>query len=133
MNAVTVDIKDILEGESKLGLVFTDNLFIGQEPTSPANCVTIFDRPSSPPQLNYDRYEIYEYPSVQIRCRNVSYLEAEEQARDIYLFLHGLKIEINNTLYTLIQCTTTPTLLDWDENNRARFIINFEIQRRPIN
>ena len=130
MNAVTVDIKDILEGESKLGLVFTDNLFIGQEPTSPANCVTIFDRPSSPPQLNYDRFEIYEYPSIQIRCRNTSYVNAEAEARAIYLFLHGLTTEINHTLYTLIRCMQTPVLLDWDENNRARFIVNFEIQRR---
>ncbi|KKL64285.1 hypothetical protein LCGC14_2166530, partial [marine sediment metagenome] len=45
--------------------------------------------------------------------------------------LHGKAGETwNATLYTVIYCSSGPALLDWDENNRPRFIINFNLQRR---
>jgi hypothetical protein len=132
MQAASIDIKDLLIDESSLGLAFATNLFIGKEPSSPNNCVTIFDTASFPPMLTLDRNGNYEYPSVQIRIRNTSYQTAWDLANTIKDLLHGsgqVTME-NGTLYTSIICMSTPTLLDWDENNRARFIINFNIQRR---
>ena len=131
MNMPSEDIKDMLEAESSLGLTFGTNLFIGKEPTKPDNCVTIFDTPTLPPQLTFDRSERYEYPSVQIRVRNNSYTTGWTLAHDILNSLHGRGQETwNGTLYCLIRCSSGPALLDWDKNDRARFIINFNIQRR---
>jgi len=38
----------------------------------------------------------------------------------------------NGALYTVIYCSNGPALLDWDDSNNARFIINFNIQRRAV-
>lgn len=131
MNATSEDIKDMLEAESSLGLTFAINLFIGKEPADPDNCVTIFDTHGAPPQLTYNKNEIYQYPSVHIRVRNRAYMTGWTLANDIKDALHGRAQETwNATYYGLIISTGEPALLDWDEHGRARFIINFDIQRR---
>jgi hypothetical protein len=131
MNATSVDISDILEAETALGLTLGTNLFIGREPVTPSDCVTIFDTPGYAPQLTLDGANDYYFPSIQIRVRNTKYLDAESLIHNIMVSLHGRNHETwNSTLYTLIKCTTEPALLDWDENNRARFVVNFDIQRR---
>jgi len=131
MNAASEDIKDFIEDESTLGLVFATNLFIAQEPTSPNNCVAVFDTPGGSPQLTFDKTEIYEYPSIQVRVRNTSFTTGWDLANKIKDLLHGLSQEtINSTLYSVVYCTNGPVLLDWDENNRARIIVNFNLQRR---
>lgn len=130
MNVVSEDIKDMLVADS-LGLTFADNLFIGREPTVPKNCVTIFDTPGFPPQLTLKQGEDYFYPSIQIRVRNTDYRTGWNLIKDIMTSLHGRANETwNETLYTVIYCSSGPALLDWDENNRARFIVNFNLQRR---
>ena len=132
MNAPSVDIKDMLEAYSTLGLVYTDNLFIGVELTEPKNCVTIFDSPGMRPQLTMKGLgEKYEYPSVQIRVRNSKYLVGWDLINEIKDYLHGRNHETwGGSLYTAIICVGSPALLDWDENRNARFIINFNLQRR---
>lgn len=131
MNPASVDIKDILEAETALGLTHVTNLFIGKEPASPLDCVTIFDTPGLPPQLTFNRTERYEYPSIQIRVRNSSYASGWDLAQDIVDVLHGRAHETwNAAYYSAIICTSGPALLDWDERGKARFIINFGIQRR---
>jgi len=130
MNMPSEDIKDMLEAESSLGLAFQTNLFIAREPADPNNCVTIFDTPGFPPMITYDKAK-YEYPSIQIRVRNTSYQDGMELAQNIADYLHLKSQETwNNTYYTIIKCMGNPALLDWDENKRARIIINFNLQRR---
>ncbi len=126
---VSKDISEILEDCSALGLQFNLNLFIGKEPTNPRNCVTIFDTPGFPPTLTLDQATGYEYPSIQIRVRNASYESAFAIAQDIMDVLHGLTDSKNGVSYVMIRCTNGPFLLDWDENNNARFVVNFNIQR----
>ena len=131
MNSSAEDIKDMLVDESSLGLTFATNLFVGREPSSPDDCVTIFETPGFPPQLTLKQGEDYYYPSVQIRVRNNNYQTGWTLAHNIMVSLHGRGHETwNETLYTVIRCTNGPDLLDWDENSRARFIINFNMQRR---
>lgn len=130
MNAASIDIVDMLEAESSLGLIFTTNLFVGKEPTTPANTVTIFDTTSIPPQLALSS-QGYEYPSVQIRVRSTSFQTGWDLIESIKSILHGKGQETwNGTLYTVIYCASGPALLDWDENSRARIIMNINIQRR---
>lgn len=130
MNASSIDIVDMLEAESSLGLTGNVNLFSGKEPTTPSECVTLFDTTSLPPQLALSS-QGYEYPSVQVRVRSISYQTGWNLIERIKGILHGRSQETwNGTLYTVIYCASGPALLDYDSNSRARFICNFNLQRR---
>lgn len=131
MNSVATDVKDMLVAES-LGLVFATNLFIGTEPTEPDNCVTVFDTPGAAPQMTLEGgNDNYYYPAIQIRVRNNDYLNAWSLMNDIRDALHGRANETwNSTFYTVISCSADPSMLDRDDGNRIRLIINFNLQRR---
>ena len=131
MNVAAKDIKDLLVAESALDFTFGTNLFIGKEPSTPINCVTIFDGVSSPPMLTFTKGENYYYDAVQIRIRNVNYNTAYATANLIMTTLHGIGQEtVNGTLYSVIQCVSGPVPLGWDDNGRIIFVLNFECQRR---
>jgi len=131
MNAVSSDVKDMLVAESSLALTFAKDLFIGMEPSKPDNTVTIFDTPSFPPDIYMDPTERYYTSSCQIRVRNRDYETGMTLARNIFELLHARANEVwNSTTYTVITATGEPAWLDLDTNNRSRFIINFNLQRR---
>jgi len=131
MNPASVDIKDkIIEVTPSLGLTFATNLFIGKEPSEPDNCVTIFDTPGYPPLASFDGLLQYDKPSVQIRVRNLSYLVGWTLIDHIKRVLHNRSFTmLNGTIYTNVLCSQEPALLDWDANNRARFVATFDVQR----
>jgi len=130
MNPTSVDIKDMLVAESSLGLTFATNLFIGKEPSSPNNCVTIFDTPGSGPDKAFDNSSKYYRPSIQIRVRNSNYLTGWQVIHSIKELLHCADpSEWNGTNYRAIFCSQEPALLDWDSNDRARFVATFDVQR----
>jgi len=133
MNSASEDIKDILESISSLGLALATDLFIGLEPSTPDDCVTIFDTPGGPPELNFDGAGDLSNPFIQIRVRNNAYLTGWNVMNDINTELHGLgsPSEVwNGTTYLLIECTQEPALLDWDQNGRARFVVTYNITRK---
>ena len=131
MNPSSADIKDMLEAVSSLGLEFGVDLFVGREPSDPDDCVTIFDTGGYPPQLTMTQGEDFYSPSVQIRVRNNSYLTGYNLISDIVTALHGQAQETwNGVLYSVIKAVSDPALLDWDDNQRARFIVNFNLKRR---
>lgn len=131
MNASSEDIKDMLLAESALGLVFETSLFVSLQPSTPNDCVTVYDTPGFPPQLAFNQEERYYYPTVQVRVRSTDYSTGWKAANDIMVLLHGRGAETwNGTLYTVVYCAGGPSFLNWDENNRANFIINFNLQRR---
>ena len=134
MNAPSEDIKDMLVSESSLGLEFADNLFIGKEPVTPKNVVTIFDTYGHPPKLTLQgKGEEYYYPSIQIRVRSTAYLTGWNLINNIMSQLHGRAQETwNGTLYSVIYCASGPALLDWDDNGNCRHVCNFNIQRRLV-
>ena len=129
MNAPSEDIRNMLEAESSLGLVFAENLFLNAEPTNPDDAVTIFDTYGRP-QMSLDG-SIYEYPSIHIRVRSRDELDAKNLAYDIMNLLNGKHHESHGeALYTVIYCSGSPALLDWDDNGRCKFGVNFSLQRR---
>ena len=131
MNPSSVDMKNVLVADATLGLVFATNLFIGQEPINPDDCVTIFDTPGFPPDSFYDNSVRYFRPSIQVRVRNTDYLVGWALINNIKLLLHDRAQETrNSTLYSAVICSSEPSLLDWDKNGRARFVTTFDIQRR---
>jgi len=132
MNPCSEDIKDMLLAES-LGLTYGvgGNLFIGFEPKTPSDTVTVFDTGGFGPQLTFDKDEKYEYSNIQIRVRNSKYDEGWEMINNIKNVLHGRAHETwNGSYYSLIHCSSDIAFLNWDENHRARFVVNFELQRR---
>lgn len=131
MNKASDDIREMLEDSSALGLVYKTNLFIAKEPSSPDNCVTVYDTPSFPADKSMDNTYTYYRSSVQIRVRNNSYSNGMALAWDIMESLHDrAQLEWNGTLYTVIQAMGEPVSIAWDENNRAIIVINFNLQRR---
>ena len=135
MNVTSQDVKDMLaHSSSGLGLVFATDLFVGREPAQPDNCVTVFDTPGRAPGLTTGTgaggVEQYFYSSVQIRVRNRDYRAGWAVINNIKDFLHGKAHEVwNSTTYELIQCMMEPALLDWDEDDRVRWVITFDLQR----
>ena len=125
MNAASVDVATMLVSEGALDLTIggaNGNLFVGREPDSPDNCVTIFDTPGGPPQLvlGTDGNEYYS-PMVQVRVRNNDYRIGYNLAHDIMVALHAKGQETwDGTLYSVIKAMADPALLDWDGNGRAR-------------
>ena len=135
MNTASKDIAQKLVAltgsSSTLKFILGSNLFVGREPTSPENCVTIIDRPAWPPDMHLDGDCNFEYASIQVLVRNNAYDSAGEICHAIISLLHGLNgFTINNTEYFVCSCVSGPSLLDWDANNRARLICDFDIQRR---
>lgn len=133
MGSPSEDIKDILEAESSLSLTFGANLFISREPAEPDAVVTIFDTPGFAPDLTMNKNERYDRPSIQIRVRNNNYADGYALSDSIKEILHGKGHEIwNSTSYELIKAANDISLLDYDESNRVRFVITFDIQRKPV-
>jgi hypothetical protein len=136
MNPTSVDIKDILESISSLALVYATNLFIGKEPASPVDTVTIFDTAGYGDEIlltGSENGNAYQHTAVQIRVRNKKYILGWQVAENIKYQLHGRAQETwNSALYSAVICSSGPALMDWDDNANARFIINFDIQRRKI-
>ena len=130
MNAVSIDVKDMLEASS-LGYTYKTDLFLAKEPDRPDNCVTIFDTPSFPPDYTING-EVYYRSSCQIRIRNNKYTDGMAAARNIFDSLHARVDDLvwNGTVYTVIEARGEPALLAFDNNNRAIIIINFNFQRR---
>ncbi|MBW2030730.1 MAG: hypothetical protein JRJ31_16830 [Deltaproteobacteria bacterium] len=128
MNPPSEDIKDILE-QSSVGVgTFGTDLFIGREPDSPNDCVTIYDTGGQEPVMNYT----YDYPTVQIRVRGsrMGYKAAWTKANSIKEALNGLTNETwNSTRYIQIEAMGDPLFLGYDKEQRPVFVINFSIQR----
>ena len=130
MNAPSEDIKDMLEAVSSLGLTFGTDLFIAFEPDNPDECVTLFDTTGRQPALSMDG-STYERPSLQVRVRSNSYENGWDLIENIKNSLHGRAQESwNGTLYSIIYTASGPAMLDYDEQSRVRFIVNFDMQRR---
>jgi len=131
INPASVDIKDYLLTVPDLELEFVDNLFIGREPTTPDNCVTIFDTPGFGREKFYDRGIAYYKPSIQIRVRNTNYMDGWTLINSITEILHNQAMIINGMEYTAMFCTIEPAPLGYDANSRPRFVVTFDLQRSP--
>lgn len=120
----------MLLDDSSLGLTYGVNLFTFKEPSTPDNTVTILDTAGMAPQRVLDKAN-YEYPSVQVRVRNTDALVGYALAYQIYSYLQLRAHETwNSAIYEIIYSTSGVYQLDWDDNQRVRFIINFNLQRR---
>jgi hypothetical protein len=130
MNAASEDIKDMLAGDSSLGLTFGTDLFIAKMPTAPNNCVVIVDTPGGIPDLSLDS-RVFHLTSVQIQVRNTDYRTGWTLLNDILGSLHGRAQQTwNATLYSAIWASTEASFIRFDDKGRALFSSNFNMKRR---
>ena len=131
-NEISVDFRSLLAEETEW--VVGEELHVGREPAGPSNVITIYDLPGAGPLPEYERGdEKYMYASAQIRVRHTSYLTAFSWAHRTVEILDGIgNQEINETFYTLIRALDSPSILTWDDNNRAIVVVNFAIQRITV-
>ncbi len=133
-----------------VGTVGTD-IFLGQMPDQPDNCIALFEYAGSPPDLHWNG----EYPGLQVRVRNKSYAAARTKIGEIMNELHGLYEQTlsdgsggdgkpgddegvkgegeeeptpaTGTRYLLIKARGSPEILKRDASNRVELVLNFEI------
>lgn len=132
MNPASKDIATLLNDNSSLGLTLGTDLFYARMPDSPQNCTTVFDNPGASPMLTIEKpTSNYFYSSVTVQVRNTVYETGYTELFDILTYLHAESgIIIGDVIYTLIKAENEPQLLGWDDNDRAVFFVNFEVQRR---
>lgn len=130
MNSISYDVKDILDGDSSVGLTYGTDLFISRVPEdSPHECVTIFDTGGYESDGNTD----YERPTFQVHVRGSKgggYTAGYALARSIYETLHRYANQaVNSTTYHGIWCTTNIIFIGYDERDRPVWTINFRAHR----
>jgi len=107
-----------------IGIIGTD-IFKGQLPVSPDNCIALFEYAGEPQDLTDANLE---YPGLQVLVRNKSYATGRQKIEQVRNVLHGLtETTINNVRYLLIQAKQSPEALPRDENGRAIFVVNFRV------
>jgi hypothetical protein len=119
---VLADISTYLKNQS-IGTPGTD-MFLGQMPDQPDNCIALFEYAGSPPDLHWNG----EYPGLQVRVRNKSYAMARAKIGEVMEKLHGLHEQtLAGTRYLLIKARGSPEILKRDASNRVELVLNFEI------
>lgn len=125
MNAFSVDLKDMIEAQI-LTLSFGTNFFIGAEPDTPHNVVTIYDTSGWPPDPKLD----YENPTAQVRVRNKAYTTGWDLAHDIMQAIHNKNEETwNGTRYLAVFADSDVLFIGRDEDERFIFTVNFRTTR----
>lgn len=132
MNPTSQDIATLLENYSSFSYALGTDLYFSRIPLSPQDCVTIMDSPGEPPMLQYVKTRSdYHYSGVTVYVRNTDYVTGYTEALSISEYLHGIAhTVVGGTYYVLIKATGEPMLLEYDKNDRAVIIVNFEVQRK---
>lgn len=134
MNSISEDIKTLLVAA---GYVFATNLFISTVPATVANCITLFDTSSTPPDSTFDG-KVFFNESFQIIIKNVSYPAAHTVATNLIDLLNNkTNLTINGSYYLAIMLVNGANLLTTSgvESNKSDgtlLSINFRAIRRQI-
>jgi hypothetical protein len=127
MKPASDDVRAILDGESALGLTFGTNLFVGEQPKSPDECVTVFD--TGPTDEDHPDYTL-EYPKVMIKVRGMKegYLDSYALLDSIRTLMNGYSTTVGGTRY-LAFWVMSYLWLGYDENRRPMWSLNLRTQR----
>lgn len=127
------DIRTALEADSSLALELAVNLFVGEMPNTPDECVCVYDSGGFDPVNALDSRSnettIFK-PTVQIRVRGNrgGYLLAFSLAREIRDALHGMTgYTVDGTRYLGIWAVADAQFIYFDDNKRPIFSINFRM------
>jgi len=128
MNPASEDIKDLITQSDGVG-TFGVDVFIGDEPSQPDLCVTIYDDGGLAPDLATD----LEFLNVRVEVRGAAngYKATYNKIERIRNLLHGdhQRQVPDGTRYLLIAAMSDPAYVRQDERNRPMFSIDFQVTR----
>jgi hypothetical protein len=108
-----------------LGTVGTD-IFIGEMPDSPNNCVALYQYQGESPELVGG----LENPRLTVRVRNTVYSDGQNKARDILKTLHTLNEQtLGGHRYLYIKAAGSISQLGRDKEKRALFTVEFIVTK----
>jgi hypothetical protein len=108
-----------------LGTVGTD-IFVGEMPDSPNNCVALYQYQGEPPELVGG----LENPRLTVRVRNTTYSDGQNKARDVLKALHTLNEQtLGGRRYLYIKAAGSISQLGRDRENRALFTVEFIVTK----
>lgn len=122
MSLVVNDIADFL---SNNGIGSTaSTIFIGHQPASPANCVTVLDTGGMRPDIDIPT----KHPTFQILIRNTSFLTGRNLLETIRDLLHQTigRVLTTDIYYYYIFALAEGGHIGRDEQGNEEFSINFE-------
>ena len=117
--ALLDEVVAYLEDES-VG-TFGTNLFIGHEPSTPVDVVTLYPTGGSPPSADRDK----EYPTAQVRVRNSSYVSGLAKAEEILGLLHKNEDYLSTIRGRCFATQTSPSMIGRGENGEFIFVQNY--------
>jgi hypothetical protein len=125
MNPLSVDIKDILETET--AFAFGTDLFIGKEPKSPDDCLTIYDTGGSA----QNSVIAFDESTVQIRARGKDYQSTWQRLNTARLALQSAPLQPASDGATIIGIWASSSImfLAIDSLDRNIFTLNFRVIR----
>jgi len=105
------------------------NIFIGREPTSPNNCLTIYDTGGPSQDARLALNESY----FQLRSRHISYESGYEKLEEARRVLEGRRTNatVNNNIYIGFWVRSDIMFLMRDEQDRYCFTLNFRTIWHP--
>lgn len=131
------DVTTYLAGAG-LGLTVATNLFYGQMPDTPDDCVVVYERPGTRPdftlgategQPHLPNFENVRLQVVVRRDGETAYAEGSALITSIWRALSlGGGITLSGTRYLSIEPMDSPAPMDEDKQGRLLFVANFWAQ-----
>lgn len=121
-NIIINDIADFLAAHG-IGTVMVD-IFVGHQPDSPVNCVTVIDTGGMAPPIDFDSKK----PTFQILVRNTSYSAGHillDSIRDLLHNLYGLTLVTGGNYFHSINAMSEGGHIGRDEAGNDEFSMNF--------
>jgi hypothetical protein len=100
---------------------FGTDLFIGYEPQTPKNVVTLYPTGGRSPSPDMDK----EYPTIQVRVRNETYPDGWSKAVEIYHLLHTQEQVLETLRGRCFALQGSPMFIGHGENGEFIFTQNF--------
>lgn len=109
---------------------FGSDMFVGSEPPLPAQLltVTLYDTGGE----TLDTWAGYDTPTIQIRCRAVSYLDGYNKLRAIRdALILPTEFIFGDWFYTGFWIISDIAKIGNDDRNRELFTLNLRLMREP--
>lgn len=104
-------------------------------PEDPDRCIALYEYSGRPPgRTKGSTAPVYELPRLQIIVRGEAMQEARSRIEAVYLSLEGLRDFTGaDHVYERASALQSPFSdpAGRDQNNRSRYIVNFELKRKP--